>query len=435
MSQLQDWRGLGFDPAPGNPESVGALSHQMSRTGKWLGETYEVMESVQQQKDAWTGEASKAFVDKLGELPKLLDNAHKSLVEAGKALGWWQDTLTGHQRRAVELENQAREAIAAAERADAAARQAKAKASTSIAYDPDDAEAAQAAHRQAQANQAAAEEASRKAEAAWGHVDDIRRKARDLQDRWEDDARKVEGKLNDASDIAPGMWDAIGDWFAGAGDWVVNNLGKIGDVAGIIAAVAGTLSFIPGVNFITGPVALIAGGVALAAHAGEMAVKDKWDEPGAWVGLATDALGVLPVVGPLAKGGAVATDALQVADGLTTAARSGARTFGDEMVTAVTKMKEPAELVQKFGDNVSTAVGGNADTIAKATQGTFNVVTQAPVAADLVVGNETTGAIKDGTGYGSFVGAGAQSVGEWKNTGSAVGDLGGSIASFTKALR
>ncbi|MDR7301056.1 WXG100 family type VII secretion target [Haloactinomyces albus] len=435
MSQPQDWHGLGFNPARGNPASVGALSSQMTNTGNWLGETYEVLESVQNQKESWTGEASKAFVEKLGELPKLLDNAHQSLVDAGKALGWWQDTLTEHQRKAVDLENRAREAIAAAERADAAAQQARTKANTPIAYAPNDPEAAQAAHRQAQANADAAAQAGRNAEEAWARVDDIRRKAHDLQDRWEDDARSVADKLRNATDIAPGFWDAVGDWFAGAGDWVVQNLGEIGDVAGMISAVAGSLALIPGVGVAAGAVALIAGGVALAAHAGEMAVEGKWDEPTAWAGLGTDALGMLPVVGPVAKSGSAATDALHLADGLSTAVGTGAKTFGDEMSTALTKMKEPAEFSKYVGDKVANAVGGNADTIARVSQGTFNVATQGPTAADLLVGNETTGTIKDGTGYGSLAGAGAQSYGEWKNTGSAFGSLGGSIADFTRALK
>lgn len=435
MSPTQDWRGLGFDPAPGKPASVEALARQMTDTGHWLAETHEVLEGVQQQKEVWTGEASKAFVEKLGELPKLLDNAHQSLVAAGKALSWWRDALAEHQRKAVDLENRAREAIAAAERADAAAQQAHVKANTSITYDANDPAAAQAANRQAQANADAAAQAGRNAEEAWDHVDDLRRKAIDLQDRWRDDARSVADKLRDATDIAPGFWDAVGDWFSGAGDWVVGNLGEIGDVAGIIAAVAGSLSLIPGLNVVTGPIALIAGGVALAAHGGEMAVEGKWDEPTAWAGLGTDVLGMLPVVGPATKGGAAAVDALQTVDGVTDSARFGAKMFGDEMSTALTKMQEPAELVQRFGDKVASTVGGNADTIAKVTQGTFNVSTQVPVAADLIVGNETTGAIKDATGYGALAGAGGQSVGQWKETGSAFGDIGGSIADFTKALK
>ncbi|RCW45158.1 hypothetical protein DFQ14_103122 [Halopolyspora algeriensis] len=435
MSKPQDWHALGFNPARGNPQTVGALARQMTDTGNWLAESYEVLDSVRKQQDVWTGEASKAFAEKLGELPGLLDDAHQSLTAAGKALGGWQDTLTEHQRKAVDLENRAREAIAAAERADAAAQQARQKADTSIAYDADDPEAAQAARRQVQANADAAAQANRNAEEAWAHVDDIRRKAHDLQDRWEDDARSVADKLRDATAVAPGFWDAIGDAFADLGNYVADHLGEIGDFAGIAAAVAGTLALIPGVNVAVGAVALIAGGIALAAHGGEMAVEGKWDEPTAWVGLGTDALGMLPVVGPAAKGGAAATDALHMADGLTTAVGSGAKIFGDEMSTALTRMKEPAEFSKYVGDKVVNAVGGNVDTIARAGQGAFNVITQGPVVADHVVGNDTTGTLKDGTGYASLAGAGAQSYGEWKNTGSAFGDLGGSIADFTKALK
>lgn len=402
----------------------------MTDTGNWLKESYEVLDSVKKQKDTWTGAASKAFSEKLGDLPGLLNDAHQSLLDAGKALSSWQSTLADHQRQAIELENQARQALSEAQKADAAAKDANAKASTPIMYDAGNAGAAQAAERKAQAASDAASQANHAANGAWDRLEDIRRQAHDLQDRWQDDAETVEDKLDDATDIAPGMWDAIGDAFASMGDWVVNNLGKIGDIAGIVAAVAGALSFIPILAPITGPIALVAGGVALLAHGSEMVTEGKWSDPTAWVGLATDVLGVIPGVGAVAKGMSAATHSLQTVEGLSTAAMAGGKVIFSEAGQVATA----AGMFEKFGARTADLVGGNADTIAKVTQNTLNLSVQAPVAADLYVGNDTTKSIKDGVGYGAGVIAAGQSVGDWGKTGSAVGGLSGSLGRLIKAL-
>jgi hypothetical protein len=96
MTGNEDWHGLTFNPARGNPEVVGTLARQITDTGNWLKESYNVLENVKNQKDAWTGAASKAFTDKLGDLPGLLNDAHRSMLGAGKALVGWQSTVTNH---------------------------------------------------------------------------------------------------------------------------------------------------------------------------------------------------------------------------------------------------------------------------------------------------------------------------------------------------
>ncbi|QWF84220.1 hypothetical protein [Amycolatopsis sp. CA-230715] len=430
MTSKADWHGLTFDPARGNPEVVGVLAKQMTDTGNWLKESFTVLENVKKDKDSWTGEASKEFAEKLGDLPGLLDDAHQSLLAAGKALSGWQATLAGHQAQAIDLENQARQALADAQRADAAAKQAQTKANTPVMYDTNDTAAAEAAQNKAKEASAAAEQAGTAAEAAWDRLEDIRRQARDLQDRWEDDADAVADQLDDATDIAPGMWDAIGDAFESMGDWVVHNLGKIGDIAGMIAAVAGALSFIPFLAPVTGPIALIAGGVALAAHGGEMVVEGKWADPTAWVGLATDALGVIPGVGVAAKSLGEAASSLRTVEGLGEAVIAGGKMFLSE----AGRVAEAATMFEKLGSRTAQLVGGNADTIAKVAQNTVNLTAQVPVALDLAVGNDTTKSIKDGVGYGAGAVAAGQSVGDWGKTASGVGGLGRSLGQFARAF-
>lgn len=430
MTGNDDWHGLTFNPARGNPTSVGALATQMSDTATYLKESFHVLEAVKNQKDTWTGEASRAFADKLGELPGLLDDAHQSLRDAGKALYGWQDTLTAHQRKAVELENEARRALKEAGEADAAASKASAAANQPIAYPADDPAAAQAAREQAQGLADAASTAAKSAQDAWDRLEDIRRQAHDLQDRWEDDAGVVEDALENATDIAPDMLDAIGDFFSDMGDWVMDNLGAIGDIAGIVSAIAGALAFIPVLAPIAGPVALAAGGVALLAHGAEMVKEDKWTDPAAWVGLGTDMLGVLPGVGAAAKGLSMTTDSLQMAEGVTTAVMTGGKVFLQESGNVA----KAADMYTWTAGKIASTVGGNADTIAKVTHNTVSLGAQVPVAVDVAVGTETTGDIKDVASYPTGVIAAGQSAGEWSTAGSALSTLGDSLADFAKAV-
>ncbi|WP_253862281.1 hypothetical protein [Prauserella halophila] len=409
---------------------MGGLAKQMTDTSVYAREAHEVITSIQGKKDTWTGEAAKAFADKVGELPGYLDAAHTSLRDAGKALSGWQDTLKQHQASAKKLEEECRKAIEKAERADAAAQQATAQANTPVASGSDPA-SVESARQQQQADANAAADARRAAGEAWGKVDDIRRKARELKSAWEQDARTCADTLRNVAERAPdkGFFESIGDAFSAAGSWIGDHLGEIGDVAGMISAVAGALAFIPVLAPVMGPVALAAGGIALAAHGGEMVKEGKWDEPGAWVGLGADALGVLPGVGAVSKGMSMATDSLQVVDGLAPAAMSG----GKVMLREAGQVAEPAKLMGSFGEKVASTVGGNADTIAKATQNTFSLGSQVPTGLDMAIGNDTTDTIKSGTGYAAGGMAGAQSVGQWGQNGSALSDLGSSLAGFARA--
>lgn len=92
-------------------------------------------------------------------------------------------TNSRYINNARELEQEARQAIAAAEQADAVAREANAKADTPIAYDAHDPATARAAQQQAQANATAATQANQTVGQAWASVDDIRPQAQDLRDR------------------------------------------------------------------------------------------------------------------------------------------------------------------------------------------------------------------------------------------------------------
>lgn len=421
---------LGFDPARGNVATVRNLASQMSDTATYAGEAHEVLVSVQDKQDVWKGPASRAFADKLGDLPGYLDSAHSSLKKAGKALSTWGDQLEQHQKRAGELEEAAKKAIAEAEQADAAAQKANAEANTPVMHDGSPG-AVQAAQSQVDEKAQAASAANRAAGAAWDRVDGIRRQAQQLMETWNQDGAACAEQLNRAAELAPdkGFFESIGDALAGAGDWVMDHLGEIGDVAGMISAVAGALSFIPVLAPFTGPIALAAGGVALAAHGGEMVKEGKWDEPSAWVGLGADMLGVLPGVGAAAKGGGLTVDLMQGLN-VSDSVAGGARLAMDTMQ----EVPKASTAAAWAGDKVSGLVGGNADTIAKSLEGTLNVAFQTPSTIEAFAGEGSTGALKDGSGYAAAATAANTSLREWETTGNSIKGLGSSLSSFTRAL-
>lgn len=407
---------LGFDPARGNVAVVRDVAKQMADTGKYSQEAHDVLKSVKDQRDVWTGEAARAFADNLGELPKYLDDAHSSLEAAGKALSTWGDRLEAHQREAVRLEQQARQALKDYEAKSAAAESAR----NAAAQQADDPELRDGATNKINA-----------ANAAWEEVEAIRRKAENLRDTWEEDARTCTKALNEAAEKAPNkaFFDSFGELFDDAGKWFKDHLGDIGDIAGIVSAVAGALAFIPVLTPIAGPVALIAGGVALAAHGADMVVNEKYDDPNAWVSLGGDVLGVLPGVGAVSKGFNAAGDVVSGADRMVDvtratgatgvldtageAAAKGGRAFADEAAEAA---KEPAKAFQwvaekAVGENPllrDAATEGMQESVAKALQGGTGVALQVPSGAGLFGNDQNTTDAKNTAGTAGAILGGIQ---------------------------
>lgn len=394
---------LGFDPARGNVATIRDLADQLSNTGTYAEEAYDVLKSVQDQKDVWTGNAAEAFAGKLDQLPEYLHKSHESLDQAGKALSTWGDQLEQHQNKAKDLEQQAQEAIAAAESADRAAQAAEAASR----QDPDDAGLVGNVFKTAFA-----------ASNAWDKVDDIRRQARDLQDRWEDDGNTCARALRKAADAAPqeSFWESLGGMFDDVGTWFKDHLGEIGDIAGIVSAVAGGLAFIPVLTPVMGPIAIGAGVVALGAHGADMAVNDKWDDPNAWIGLGGDVLGVVPGVGALSKGFDAAGSAISGVDKIVDVTRAGGafnhmaatgydaavaggRAFASEAAQA---SGEASRLFQWVGDATMGPFTQHADEVAKAMQGSVNVGLQVPNAAGLFDTSTATEDAKNMAGAASL---------------------------------
>ncbi|RCW43123.1 hypothetical protein DFQ14_10710 [Halopolyspora algeriensis] len=410
---------LGFDPARGNVAMVRDIAEQMTDTGKYSEEAYDVLKSVQGQRDVWTGEAARAFAEDLGELPKYLNDAHSSLEAAGKALRTWGDRLEEHQKEAVRLEQQARQALE-----DYNAKNAAAEAARSAAVQQADSpELRDSATKKINA-----------ANDAWGAVEAIRKKAEALQDTWEDDARTCSKALNEAAEKAPNkaFFESFGELFDDPGKWFKDHLGDLGDIAGIVSTVAGALALIPAFIPIAGPIALAAGGVALAAHGGDMVANEKYDDPNAWMTVGGDVLGVLPGVGAVSKGFNAAGDVVAGVDRVVDVTRTtgaagmldtageavakGSKGFSDEIDSVVRDMKEPAKAFQWVAEK---AVGGNQlladaatagaqESAAKVLQGGTDVALQVPSGVGLFEKGQDTTDAKNSAGAAGAILSGIQ---------------------------
>ncbi|MGW7435162.1 hypothetical protein [Streptomyces sp. NPDC054849] len=105
---MADHAALGFDPAPGNPAAVLALTKKLSASATSLGEASRVVKDLVSHSSAWQGEAATAFRASLSrDLPRYLASAHASLAEAARRLTGWHNTLVAHRELAARYESQA----------------------------------------------------------------------------------------------------------------------------------------------------------------------------------------------------------------------------------------------------------------------------------------------------------------------------------------
>ncbi|MFD9367248.1 hypothetical protein ACFWA6_05995 [Streptomyces sp. NPDC060020] len=105
---MADHAALGFDPAPGDPAAVLALTTKLAASAQSLGEASRVVKDLVSHSAQWQGEAATAFRASLSqELPRYLGAAHTSLAEAARRLTGWHDTLVAHRALAARYEAQA----------------------------------------------------------------------------------------------------------------------------------------------------------------------------------------------------------------------------------------------------------------------------------------------------------------------------------------
>ncbi|WP_328555252.1 hypothetical protein [Streptomyces sp. NBC_00358] len=323
-----DYPHLGFDPVPGSTETVSGLHRKLAGCAKVLDETHELVTKLMDG-SYWKGDAAVAFREQLdgGPLPLNLRNAARSIRKAAGQLGRWEGELDDFQRRAKRLEQDAKDAQAAVDRAKGHAAQAG---------DSPDLDKKGTRHDEARKALTQAKTAADDAEDALRR---IRGKARELAEEHEHRAQHRAGRIRDATKRLtphePG-------WLDSTLDWVTDNLP---DILSTVGAVIGLVALFVVSGGTAAAVLLLAtsalSGTALGMRVfGDPTLRESlWDgftkgelDTDFWSNVVTvggDALGVLPGVGAVGKGAGLAMRATGEAGEALTFGQRAAR-FGSE---------------------------------------------------------------------------------------------------------
>lgn len=387
---------LGFNPVPGDTETVRGLEKKLSGCAKALQEAYDLVTKLLDG-SYWKGDAAVAFREQLdgGPLPLNLKNAAHSIRKAARHLDRWEGELDDFQRRARKLEGDAKDAQDVVDRAQG--RVERAGADPDLKKDGADGDTAQKALTRANGD----------LDDAKAELKKIIGKAKRLAEEHEEKAGYRARKIRDATKKLvphePGWFDEVLDWLG-------DNLPDIlSFVAGLIGVAALLLSGPLGWGIATvAALMLTASGmsvVALGLRLADPVVRASlWDgmtkgelDADFWsnaVSVGADALGALPGVAAVAKGSFEATRAVR---------RSGqvldfwqrAGTYGSKVIDeagAITNLENSmvARAVRGFSDpgRAAATVSGTSGIVGVGTGG-FGLYSKA-------VDAEADG-IKDGT--------------------------------------
>lgn len=326
---------LGFNPAPGDPDTVRDLHKKLAACAKVLEETHGLVTRLMDG-SYWQGDAAVAFREELqgGPLALNLKNTAHSIRKAARQLNGWEGELDDFQRRANRLNDDAKDAREALDKAKGQAAKAK------NASDPGE---KGSRHDDAQKTLTHANTA---VENAQSDLDAIIAKAKKLAEDHEEKARYRASKIHAATKKLapqePGAWDKFTDWLDD----------NLPDILSGVAAVLGVIAL-----FATGPLAVPLLMVAAAALSGSaLALRLQDDEVWAslkdgitkgeldadfWsnaISVAGDALGVVPGLGAVAKG------LMKAPEALSAAARSaeGALALGQKVTTVGSTIRDEA---------------------------------------------------------------------------------------------
>ncbi|GAA2132514.1 putative T7SS-secreted protein [Streptomyces synnematoformans] len=288
MTRAEDFPNLGFDPAPGDLDTVRRLVSAIGLVSGQSGTAQSQLSRIGETDGIWVGKAADAFTESVSEIPPYLEKALSSLNAAHSALSTWETSLAGYQSRARKLE------LAA----EAAASQVSA---TKSALDglPSDTEGMTDEEKEDHKTQKKGKTASY--DAATDELERIRSRARTLQTEFNGDAETAarqiknaaddappkpnwfERRLNDLENLLEAAWDTITD----PNFWklIGDILADIAMVIGIICLLALPFGGIAGLALI----GLWVGAGAFAAHAIALA---GGAEGMTWQTLAWDAAGV-----------------------------------------------------------------------------------------------------------------------------------------------
>ncbi|MFL9656477.1 putative T7SS-secreted protein [Streptomyces sp. PB17] len=302
---------LGFNPVPGDTDTVRGLEKKLSGCAKVLQEAYDLVTKLLDG-SYWKGDAAVAFREQLdgGPLPLNLKNAAHSIRKAARQLDRWEGELDDFQRRARKLDDDAKDARAAVDRAQGRA--------DSAGHDPD-------LKKEGADGDAALEALTR----ANGDLEDARAelkkiigKAERLAEEHEEKAGYRARKIRDATKKLvphePGWFDEVLDWL---GDNLPDILSFVAGVIGVVALLfAGPLGLATVAALLLTASGLSA--TALGLRLGDAEVRaslmdgitkgeldaDFWSNA---VSVGADFMGVLPGLGAVAKGSKEAAHAIR----------------------------------------------------------------------------------------------------------------------------
>ncbi|MFI5683773.1 hypothetical protein [Streptomyces sp. NPDC051636] len=348
---------LGFDPVPGSTDTVHDLYTKLANCAKVLEETHGLVTKLMDG-SYWKGDAAVAFREQLdgGRLPLNLKNAAHSIRRAARQLDRWEGELDDFHRRAKRLEEDAKDAQTALDAA-------KGRADANNNPGPDK---KGSRHDNAQKALTHANTAMDEAQA---ELDRIIGKAKKLAEEHEAKAQYRAGKIRDATrrlaPHEPGMFDKFTDWLT---DNLPDILSACAAVLGVVALL-GLTAIAPWALFLAaGLLSATALGLRLSdpevraslaegLH-GELDL-DFWSNA---LGVAGDFLGMLPMLGAVAKGAMKAPESLAVAS----------RTAGeaDEVLTLGQKIAKAGTSIKTVGAAVGTSVKAQA----AATEGAASIL-------------------------------------------------------------
>ncbi|MFJ4783376.1 putative T7SS-secreted protein [Streptomyces sp. NPDC088794] len=216
---------MGFNPTPGDTDTVHELYKKLSNCAKVLEETHGIVTKLMDG-SYWKGDAAVAFREQLegGPLPLNLKNAAHSIRKAARQLNSWEGELEEFQRRANRLEQDAKDAQNLVDTAKGHASTAK--------KDPG-LDAKGSRHDKAQKTLTTADTAVQQAQA---ELDKVIGRAKKLAAEHEEKSRYRAGKIRDATKkLAPHE----PGWLEDFADWFTENLPDIlSFTAGVIGLVA-----------------------------------------------------------------------------------------------------------------------------------------------------------------------------------------------------
>ncbi|MGW0823029.1 putative T7SS-secreted protein [Streptomyces sp. NPDC002845] len=282
-----DYPHLGFDPAPGDLETIRELARTVGGVSRDGDTTKTELDKIGTDDGLWVGKAANAFTDTFSEVPPYLKKALSAMGEAGRALDTWHSEVNRFQARARRLEEEAAAAV-------------KKVNSTKSALDglPSDTTSMSAKELEEHNKDKKAKQSA--CDSADDELADIRRRAHTLNDEFNAAATHAASQLKKATDHAPpepgffdelvgmandileGAWDCVTDpnWWKALGD-------VLADIAMVIGVICLITIFTGGLGWLALAGVIVAAG-ALAAHGIAM----KMGADVTWETLAWDAAGL-----------------------------------------------------------------------------------------------------------------------------------------------